>query len=99
VVPRFGAVLAAARNKRGLTMGQVVARVHQTGPHFEGFTRAQLSRYEAGFIQIPDPAVLWRLAQIYRVTLQEFVDSLVDDRERLARAKTESPPGRKTARG
>lgn len=102
-VPRFGKRLREARVARGLTMGQVVARVHQTGPMFEGFTQAQLSRYEAGRTLSPDPAVLWRLANLYaNVTVKELIDLLVEERDARAVTMTnaESPPAeRRPARG
>jgi len=77
-------------------MGQVVAKVIQTGPIFNGFSQAQLSRYEAGRVQFPDPAVLWRLARLYgNVTVQELVDLLAIERQEWATTHddaTESPP-------
>lgn len=74
-------------------MGQVVARVHRAGLAFEGFTRAQLSRYEAGLVSLPDPAVLWRIAMMYgTVTVHELVELLAEDRERLAEQRAKAPP-------
>src|SRR5690349_1691532 len=93
IAPRFGALLKDSRLDRGLTMGQVVARVHQTGRAFEGFTQAQLSRYEAGQVQFPDPAVLWRLCRLYgNVEVANLIEVLADERGAWAEKKEESPP-------
>lgn len=95
VVPRFGARLKTAREGRGLTIGQVVARVHRAGHAFEGFTRGQLSRYETGQTPNPDPMLLRELARVYgKVTLDELVDLLAVEREAWAVAEGESPPRR-----
>lgn len=97
VAPKFAARLKDARDRRSLTMGQVVARIHQLGPAFEGFTRAQLSRYEDGMIAAPDPVVLLKLAKLYCVEFEDLAQRLLEDR--LSRAPADVPQGRLTARG
>lgn len=104
ISPKFGAKLKQARMARGLTMGQVVARVHTTnaaGLVFEGFTQAQLSRYEAGQVKFPDPAILWRLAQLYgNVNVSDLIEQLTAERQTFAELEAaESPPlGARAAR-
>jgi transcriptional regulator with XRE-family HTH domain len=98
--PRFGARLRAARENRGWSLGQVVARVHRRGPAYEGFGRAQLTRYERGETPTPDPVTVVQLARLYGLEPLDLFDLLIADREDDPEASARaSPPGTRSARG
>lgn len=63
--PPLGARLRELRKRRGLSLGQVSLET--------GISRAALSRLEAGERQQPHLCVLWRLADLFRVSIDELV--------------------------
>lgn len=87
-MPEFGKRLAEDRG--GKTLGQIVAHVHRLSLSLDGFTRGQLSRYEAGEVAAPDPVALLYLARIYRQDVRVYLDLLAHDREALAVTRTDS---------
>jgi hypothetical protein len=76
VVPAFGAHLRALRGPQ--SRGVVCRRLEElVGVRFD---RSTLLRYEAGEVLTPDPLVLWGLARIYLVPLEDLLVRLHADR-------------------
>jgi len=90
--PEFGAALKDARG--GLSLAQVVAKLHRATTVLDGFSRGQLQKYESGKVPNPDPVALMYLAQVYRQTVDRFIVALAKDRELLKGSEQESPPKR-----
>lgn len=78
VVKEFGVYLTACREAIGLTSGQVEVVVKER--YGLPLAHATLWRYEAGQVAIPDPGILWALAQIYNVPFDDMVQRLVKER-------------------
>ncbi len=92
-VAAFGAWLRAARKRRDWTEARVVREVLKESVALEKFTRGQLSNYENGLVESPDPSVLFLLAKFYGKPVEEMLVKLYEAREQAARAKAgESPP-------
>lgn len=77
VVPGFGEYLRKAREKRGLSAGQVELQMERFGIPV---AHAVLWRYEAGQVGSPDPAVLWALSRLYRISVDEMLGCLAKER-------------------
>ena len=76
-VAEWGATLAQLRNSTGLSAAAVVSDLKVFGINLD---RASIYAYEAGRVAAPDAAVVWGLARIYGVRLDELISTLVDVR-------------------
>jgi len=61
----LGTVLRLARVQRELTLRDV--------ERLTGIDNAHLSQLETGRIRKPDPALLWRLATVYEIDVEDLV--------------------------
>jgi transcriptional regulator with XRE-family HTH domain len=73
----WGAKLARLRNASGLSAAGVVRRLLELGVTLD---RASIYAYEAGRVAAPDAAVVWGLAKVYGVKLDDLASALVDSR-------------------
>lgn len=75
VAPTFGAHLQALRgaHSRGAICDQLT-------PFGLSLDRSTLLQYERGTVGSPDPVILWALAQIYGMRLDDLFSALVFDR-------------------
>jgi len=89
VAQAWGASLAELRYEARLSATDVVRRLKDFGVQVD---RASIYNYEAGKVSAPDAGVVWALAHIYGVSVEELIAGLVADRS------GERPnQGRKTA--
>ena len=80
-VPEFGAWLRAQREAwPHLSQEAVVRRVAKQNAALIRFTRGQLAKYEKGSVAAPDPAVLYYLARLYRISTDELLRRLAESR-------------------
>lgn len=75
VVAAFGARLGELRGEKS---AEIVVR--QMGQLGVTLTASTLYQYEAGTVNAPDPGVLWALAKIYQVDLDDLIALLVAER-------------------
>jgi transcriptional regulator with XRE-family HTH domain len=73
-VSSWGRALAASRSRLGLSAAAVAQRLQDLGLHVD---RTTLYAYEAGRIVAPDAGVLWGLATLYRLPVDQLIASLV----------------------
>ncbi|PYR29868.1 MAG: hypothetical protein DMF90_28910 [Acidobacteria bacterium] len=71
----WGAKLAELRKATGLSAAAVVKDLKELGIDLD---RASIYAYEAGRVAAPAAAVVWGLARIYGVKLDDLVNALVD---------------------
>lgn len=87
----WGAQLAHLRENTALSGGKVVERLTLLGIRVD---RRTIYAYEAGRIAAPDAGVIWGLARIYGIDVDDLIASLVSSRTGLplanARAKGSS---------
>jgi len=80
-VPEFGAWLREQREASPhLSQEAVVRRVAKQNAALVRFTRGQLAKYEKGSVAAPDPAVLYYLARLYRISTDELLRRLAESR-------------------
>lgn len=84
----WGAKLAELRKSTGLSAAAVVNELKDLGIDLD---RASIYAYEAGRVAAPDARVVWGLAQIYGVKLDELVGVLVDARVTLRPPSSNQP--------
>jgi transcriptional regulator with XRE-family HTH domain len=73
----WGARLSELRQATGLSAAAVVKQLAEFGIVLD---RASIYAYENGRVAAPDAAVVWGLARIYNVKLEDLVEALVDAR-------------------
>lgn len=73
----WGAKLAELRKRAGLSAADVVKELRALGVELNS---ASIYTYEAGRVSSPAAAVIWGLAQVYGVNLEDLVRILVDPR-------------------
>jgi transcriptional regulator with XRE-family HTH domain len=92
----FGRKLRKRREDLGLTQGQIVAYMHRMNEDLDGFTRPQLSNYEAGKVASPDPIVMLFLCKKYGMKVDEVLQELADERQDLRHKLGETHPDRES---
>lgn len=75
VAPQFGALLTTLRGAH-TSRGIICAKLARFGLALD---RSTLLQYERGTVASPSPTILWGLAQIYRVPLNDLVVALLRD--------------------
>src|SRR5579871_491571 len=82
----WGRLLADLRREAGLTGNEVARRLEHLGIVID---RASIYAYENGRISAPDAGVVWGLAHIYGVPVEDLIATLV--RSRTNRAAASAP--------
>jgi transcriptional regulator with XRE-family HTH domain len=77
LVSEWGGKLAELRKSSGLSAAAVVKRLADFGIVLD---RGSIYAYEAGRVAAPDAIVVWGLARVYRVKLEDLLNVLVDAR-------------------
>jgi transcriptional regulator with XRE-family HTH domain len=85
----WGAKLAELRRATGLSAAAVARDLGELGVALD---RASIYAYEAGRVAAPDAAVVWGLARIYGVKLEDLVNALVDERAISRLVSSNRPP-------
>jgi transcriptional regulator with XRE-family HTH domain len=80
VAKSWGTKIAQLRKGSGLSAAGVAKRLAGLGIPLD---RASIYAYESGRVAAPDAVVLWGLAQIYGVDLEELVAALLDARKQV----------------
>jgi len=75
VAPKFGALLTTLRGSH-TSRGVICSKLARFGLALD---RSTLLQYERGTVASPSPTILWGLAQIYRVPLNDLVLALLRD--------------------
>jgi transcriptional regulator with XRE-family HTH domain len=73
--PKFGALLTSLRGPH-TSRGAICSKLARFGLSLD---RSTLLQYERGTVRSPDPTILWGLAQIYRVPLNDLMLALLRD--------------------
>lgn len=92
VVPHFGAYLTKHRESRGLKPAQVERLV--TEKYGLPLAHTVLWRWEEGQVASPDPAILWALSRVYRISSDEMIGCLAKERSHRPIAQSDlATPG------
>lgn len=87
IAPTFGKYLSELRGTR--SRGVICEELKRFGVELD---RSTLLQYERGTVSAPDPAALWALGRLYRVSLDDLALVLLRDRTGQALAAQDLRP-------